>query len=289
MTAAQPSAYWLWSVPLISLLLAFCLWWFDANVSVFLALNHLSQFTGELLWANLTIFGDGLVALVLSLAFAGRRPRLIWIVALSGLVVTLFIHSLKPLFDSLRPPGVLPHELFTLIGPAYTSASFPSGHTATIFALTGAILLAFSVTERRRQATAWLCFALLVGLSRILAGVHWPLDVAVGAALGWLAAVIGWWLAEHWHWGESRNGQIWLNSILVLCALALLILHNTHYPQAYWLQKLLALACLGGALWLPWQRLNACFQPQQRKISLRDGKIPTLRMMCCLRRSFAKT
>lgn len=88
---------------------------------------------------------------------------------------------LKNLFRRVRPaelwqggfqPHILPSDRFSL----------PSGHTAGAFVLCGAVALI---------APFWLLFvlpwALCVGLSRILLGVHFPGDVCAGAVLGLIA------------------------------------------------------------------------------------------------------
>ncbi len=58
-------------------------------------------------------------------------------------------------------------------------ASFPSGHTAIAFAC--ATVLSAVVP---RAAAAFFTLALAIGYSRLYVGVHWPLDVLGGAALG---------------------------------------------------------------------------------------------------------
>jgi phosphatidylglycerophosphatase B len=65
--------------------------------------------------------------------------------------------------------------------------SMPSGHTFNAFLL--ASMLTFSLFElSQRRITVWLflpmIWAALVGLSRVTLGVHTPLDVTIGGALG---------------------------------------------------------------------------------------------------------
>ena len=58
-------------------------------------------------------------------------------------------------------------------------ASFPSGHTTSAFA--AACALGYMRPEWRRPLLAG---AVLIGLSRILVGAHFPSDVVAGAILG---------------------------------------------------------------------------------------------------------
>jgi undecaprenyl-diphosphatase len=61
--------------------------------------------------------------------------------------------------------------------------SFPSGHTmhAVAFSL---------VLAHYHPALGWplWAFTVLVALSRVVLGLHYPSDVAIGAAIGWLTA-----------------------------------------------------------------------------------------------------
>jgi undecaprenyl-diphosphatase len=105
-----------------------------------------------------------------------RRP---WIVATLPVVwaADLAAYGLKLLVDRPRPHL---HPLVQV--PA--DPSFPSGHAATSFA--GATMLAGFAP----RLAPWLyLLAAAIAFSRIYVGVHWPLDVLAGAALGTLLAL----------------------------------------------------------------------------------------------------
>jgi undecaprenyl-diphosphatase len=89
------------------------------------------------------------------------------------------------------------------------SFSFPSGHAtmATITYLTLGVLLASAEEDRRTKlyllAVATF-LALLVGISRIYLGVHYPTDVLAGWCIGAAWAALCW---SIFHWLQGR-GQI---------------------------------------------------------------------------------
>ena len=63
--------------------------------------------------------------------------------------------------------------------------SFPSDHTALFFAICTSFFL-FKLAGRY----VWLVLAILVALSRVVVGVHYPLDVFVGALIGIACALL---------------------------------------------------------------------------------------------------
>ena len=83
---------------------------------------------------------------------------------------------IKILFHTLRPFVVFPqiHSLFFESGFA-----FPSGHSAVVSAI--AVTLFFA---NKKIGYLFMFFALLVGLARIVAGVHFPIDILGGFILG---------------------------------------------------------------------------------------------------------
>ena len=234
-----------YAVPAVALLLALLILVSHGNKAVFLLFNGLGPHTGDGLWANWTLLGDALVLLALSLLFVGRHPTLVWSLVVTALLAGIVVPLLKQAFGLPRPPAVLPPDMIHIIGRAFKSGSFPSGHTAAAFAFAGVLSLYFR--------SAWVMAATVaiatgVGVSRMAVGVHWPLDVAGGAVVGWLCAVAGIWSASRWRWGESLAGQRILAVLLLLCTLALLFFFKADSPRAVLLPKGIAIAVLLGAL-----------------------------------------
>ena len=126
----------------------------------------------------------GLLWIVLALVLAGLY-RCWGAFALTVIAVALSdwtAMALKALIDRPRPPLRYP-EPKTLV-PLPHDASFPSGHAATSFA--AATMLSFAFP---RFAPALYVVAAAVAFSRVYVGVHYPLDVLGGAALGVLVAM----------------------------------------------------------------------------------------------------
>lgn len=109
--------------------------------------------------------------------FAGLGAAGIAIIIGRGILT----ESLHFFFTLPRPFVALGFEPLIL----QTSNAFPSGHAAILFAL--ATLM---VCEKKKYAVWFFVFALANGIARVIAGVHWPLDIVGGALVGVMAALI---------------------------------------------------------------------------------------------------
>jgi undecaprenyl-diphosphatase len=104
-----------------------------------------------------------------------RRTALVAALAI-GLTVLIF-KGLKNLVG--RPRPFESWQGLTSLVPVPDRFSFPSGHTMTAFAV-WAVLVAGVPT----LGPFFLGLALLIGVSRVFLGMHYPTDVLVGALLG---------------------------------------------------------------------------------------------------------
>ena len=135
-----------------------------------------------------------LTASVAGFLWLRRMYAAMWLVVIAtsgGLVASLLM---KNMFDRPRP-SIVPH-----LARVYTH-SFPSGHamlSAVVFLTLGALLGRF-VEEMRLKAYFLLLAVMLtvvVGLSRVYMGVHYPTDVLAGWAAGFAWASACWLVAK---------------------------------------------------------------------------------------------
>ena len=146
------------------------------------------------------VLGQGLKSLVKE-RVQEPRPFVIWLEKTQQIPVEQF-YTLKrkersalvkeQLAQQNDIPGFLRHHW-----QKETGFAFPSGHT--MFAATWALLIAGLMWSRRRMvivvvAMAW---AISVMGSRLLLGMHWPLDLMVATVMSWLLATLACWLVEY--------------------------------------------------------------------------------------------
>jgi undecaprenyl-diphosphatase len=144
--------------------------------------------TGGLNWlfealSRAGTFGAIWIVIALVLALAWRRWGVLVVTAAAVALADLAATGLKVVVDVERPSAryATPKTLV----PAPKDHSFPSGHAATSFAA-ATVLTAFAP----RLAPAWFVLALAIGFSRVYVGVHYPLDIVGGAALGVATALL---------------------------------------------------------------------------------------------------
>ena len=174
-------------------LLVFILWWLPGGASP-AARNERSSSREVVLWAVLAVLLALGINVLLGTLIYEPRPFVTW------------------------PKG--DHQLV----PHPADASFPSDHAAVSFAIAGVLLLRFWMAWRRsapplaapnppgaesppllagsaRSGLRWrtgilaalgLLLALAIGYARVYVGVHYPLDILGGAAIGLLAAWLVW-------------------------------------------------------------------------------------------------
>jgi undecaprenyl-diphosphatase len=124
-----------------------------------------------------TVYGIGLIIILIK-----GDKKLRWSVLFSLLVLLISdqISSslLKPLFERVRPCHAMDVHLLTWCGSGF---SLPSSHAANLFGQ------AFFFKDTLSKSARYLIpFSIIVALSRVFVGVHYPFDILVGAALGTL-------------------------------------------------------------------------------------------------------
>lgn len=120
-----------------------------------------------------------LVAIALLLQ---RRHRLVGLLVVSALGATALSNGMKKFFDRDRPDAA--YQLMPV-----SQMSFPSGHStlsAAIYLLLG-LMLAKASTDYRAKGyfiAAAAFITMLVGVTRVYLGAHFPTDVAAGWCVG---------------------------------------------------------------------------------------------------------
>lgn len=140
-------------------------------------------FLGSVKWLAFSV----LIAAVLLFLF--KKRSLAWFMVLSSGLGALFNLLLKWIFKRERP------DIRPLIEEQ--GFSFPSGHSMGSFIFYGSLAyMIIHLAKRKRWKAAWTvmlgCFIMMIGLSRIYLGVHFPSDVIAGFAAGgaWLTIMI---------------------------------------------------------------------------------------------------
>lgn len=236
------------------LILALVIYLFDLNQMLFQQLNQSFSLLPDLLWIHITVLGNAISLFLISYFFVEKHPKLFVSLFLSIFVGIAFIQSLKSIFMHPRPPALLSQSDFHLIGEAIRSRSFPSGHTATAFIFSSIMLFSF---PKNRNLLLFYSLAFLVALSRIAVGVHWPIDILIGASLGILIGFLVLFLSARLE--RKYSFLKWRNAIynLLFCfALYVFFFYKANFHEADYFFKLLSGTLIAHFLWVKWKNFN---------------------------------
>jgi len=179
-------------------------WLIHLDERIFLAVNHAGGPGTDAFFSIATYAGHGAVlALLLLVPMAlfdrARLREHILAMVLSVSVGALAVEAIKWAVDRDRPARHFaastepPGEPVRMPGEQLYDKSFPSGHTQAAFGAATYTALLYPVL-----AVPALALAVLVGLSRIFLGAHFPLDVLAGALIGIAFSIAGFLLRKRW-------------------------------------------------------------------------------------------
>jgi undecaprenyl-diphosphatase len=156
--------------------------------SLCIRVNRTSHYLWVRLWFRLiSRLGDGMfwyavmLGIVLTQGDAGVIPAIH--MGLAGLTGTLVYKWLKG--KTLRPRPYEVHQDIWLTGRPLDRFSFPSGHT-----LHAVAFCSVGLTYYPELAWLLLPFTIMVGMSRVILGLHYPSDVIAGAVIGGAIAAL---------------------------------------------------------------------------------------------------
>lgn len=156
------------------------------DTKLFYLINNLaqkSQFWDQI-WVFANKYGIALFTVIVLLYFF-RSRKIFWTAALSAILSRgILTEAIRYLYHRPRPFMAL-ENVKLLIEMKNNEASFPSGHTAYMFAIALAVYL-----FNKKIGGILILVALLLSVTRIYLGVHYPLDIIGGIIIAAISVYI---------------------------------------------------------------------------------------------------
>ena len=179
---------------------------------IYFAVNAVHNTTFDSIMPYITMLGEGLTIIILSLIIALYNYRKGYLLFTSYAVTSLLAQLIKHIVKAPRPKLYFADQLdriyFVKGVEIFSYNSFPSGHTVTAFS--AGVALTYLV-KNKYWGTVFLIIAVAIGYSRMYLSEHFFEDVTAGSALGVIVTVI--WI----YFSESSGflkGERWSKGLL---------------------------------------------------------------------------
>ena len=166
---------------------------FFSKADGFFFLNPYHSPVADFIFIYLTYLGDGFFCVAIALLLFLFKKRYAGLMVFSSYTLSgIIAQVLKSYILEARPALFLKdsgYKYFIEHVTLHNFHAFPSGHTASAFAL--AAVLAFAA-KNKTWSILFLIGAMSVGYSRIYLAQHFMNDVLAGAIIGFISAIVCW-------------------------------------------------------------------------------------------------
>lgn len=164
------------------------------EIQILNAINNLHTSVGDIVFKIITSMGNGgFIWIVLSIyVFYAKKNKKEGIAMILSLILVLIIclGIIKPIVARERP--FMENELIDILIKKPTDYSFPSGHTASSFAI---ITVLYMYKDRLFKPV--LILGSLIAFSRMYFYVHYPSDIFAGIIFGIAFGILSSKIVEH--------------------------------------------------------------------------------------------
>ena len=179
---------------------------------IYFAVNAVHNTTADILMPYVTMLGEGLTIIILSLIIALYNYRKGYLLFTSYAVTSLLAQLIKHIVKAPRPKLYFADQLdriyFVKGVEIFSTNSFPSGHTVTAFS--AGVALTYLV-KNKYWGAIFLIIAVAIGYSRMYLSEHFFEDVTSGSALGVVVTVIWIYFSES---TQFLKGDRWSKGLL---------------------------------------------------------------------------